>query len=362
MSYSLDSESALIRCEVVIGGRNISRLRSQVTSLQSYIGDSAGERSSTIDYFLALSCAMQRTPMVSTVWRGGELLGVVFGTQGTLFGCALGVVYLGTGDDDRFLLARDRDRALVLESAIRKFLRRGLVHTIIAYCGESAPLDVSCFARTVPGCSCELDITFARSTLVLDDSYEHFLMSLTKPTRRTVRRYRRKAADCQWRFEASLAPAELDCALQYMVHHQRTSRHSLRTLSTLCRMLTALGSPVLCGVFDKDNQPISVAMGWFENTNAYLLIQLNHGDASYDRANVSTVMRSHLIEELVARGVKRLTMVGSCMGRFQPSCLAVPCRLITLKKPGLMSNLYWHSHKLRFLDNGIGEKVIEPER
>ncbi len=64
-------------------------------------------------------------------------------------------------------------------------------------------------------------------------------------------------------------------------------------------MLAVINEPILVGLQAPNGEWLSVAGGWCDDGRATLLFQMNN-DREYHRDSVSQVLRSYLIEELIA--------------------------------------------------------------
>ncbi len=330
--------------EVLFGRKAISRVRKQITDLLS--DARVPKASSVLDYFLVLAGLHQHCPLIVAIWRGRRLKGILFGRQRRWFGFS-GVTHLDCGQGEYSWISRDEESHNGFALALQTLLSARRVHSVSAMMTVPLREPFLTVAKALPGVSVETSFCIGRSTLILRPSYEEYLRSLGPRTRETLRRYRRKAAAVRWRFEPALDASALDAAVHYLVDRQRTSRHSRASLRELVASVAAQGQGTFCGLFTPEGEPISVVIGWREGATANLVAQLNHNGARYERANISTVMRSCLIEDLIARGVGELTVVAGCRGLFEQSCRPDPGQAVVLRKVGWTSRAYRQAQGFR---------------
>ncbi len=267
---------------------------------------------------------------VTAAWRGRELRALAYAGQRKAFGIPLGEVYLGSADyGDSGVIADEQDRGPVVRLAISNLLRYPAVHTIIV---RDQPLDVEFPAQ--PGLSARIELQEVRSILPLAQSFETFLQSLGRHTRRNLIYYRRKAfaQGCDW--VEQLSARQVDIAIETLLRRQRTSCHSRPAIEARCEILKRKPRSFWSGLRTATGEWLALSGVWQEGDRAFMLFQLNHDAEAYRRASLSTVLRSCLIESLIAREARELIFLGGCKGILEPFCRPVQSRVVTIEKRG----------------------------
>lgn len=112
-------------------------------------------------------------------------------------------------------------------------------------------------------------------------------------------------------------PGLRELARKNMPHRQPFNR-----VARIVRFVAEQPRPFGAALIDREGRWISAAGGFIEGDLAVMAYQSNHRD--FREANPSLTLRSLLVEQLIAQGVRRLAFVGSCAGTLLRYCERVP--------------------------------------
>jgi hypothetical protein len=140
--------------------------------------------------------------------------------------------------------------------------------------------------------------------LALATSYEDFLNSLHHRTRRNFRYYRRRFEGMGRRYIGKMTFETFRSAVWQLRERSKVGQHG-DSIDRALKMLSAVDEPVLVGLQTSDGEWLAVAGGWCENGTATLLVQINN-DREHSRDSLSQVLRSYLIEQLIAARIYEL--------------------------------------------------------
>jgi hypothetical protein len=140
--------------------------------------------------------------------------------------------------------------------------------------------------------------------LELPSSYDDFLNGLGTRTRRNFRYYRRRFETAGGCYDGQM-PFERFCSAAWHLKGRSAIHADVNAIKRALRMLSAISEPVLVGLQTPTGEWLSVAGGWCEHGRATLLFQMNN-DQDHHRDSISQVLRSYLIEDLIARGIHDL--------------------------------------------------------
>src|ERR1700693_4810108 len=264
------------------------------------------ERHSTCrpDFFLASVSEKHWKACAVAVTCNNRLVGIMYAKERLLLGCPTGVVYSDTTLETN-LVAEPVHREHALSFAVRALLTAGRVRALRLVVPFDA-FDSQMMSRIAASMDVEM-VSFQianHSHLALPSSYNEFLNGLGARTRRNFRYYRR-------RFEATggcyvgRVPFERFCSAAWHLRGKSAIRADVHAIERAFKMLSAISEPLLVGLQASNGEWLSVAGGWCENGRATLLFQMNN-DREYHGDSVSQVLRSYLIEELIARRVHDL--------------------------------------------------------
>ncbi|HZT87632.1 MAG TPA: hypothetical protein VFA12_06665 [Stellaceae bacterium] len=173
-----------------------------------------------------------------------------------------------------------------------------------------------------------------QQVLPLGQDYSAFLRSLGRHTRRNIGVFRRRAAaegiafDCAASLQTPLDPALYDLA-------QRNMPFALRhdVIANQVRFTLAQPRQFHVGLRHPRHGAFAVSGGFIEGEIAYMVYQLN--DKSCGDLNPSLLLRSCLVEHLVAAGARYLAFVRGCSGLLLNACEAVASFELTLVRRSL---------------------------
>jgi hypothetical protein len=264
----------------------------------------------------------------------------VYASQRRALGIPLGTTYLGYEDfGDRGVIAATGDRTALLSSAALRLLACPAVHTIKLKDEVETARQVRDEVGTKGGVLGSVTAHDIHSGLTLGETFDEFLQGLTKLARRNLLYYRRKASGAGLVFVEQLSTGQLTEALEQLIYRQRTSALKYETMKLRRHVLQAKPGTYWAGLCDDEGRWLALTGGWLEDDRAFMLCQLNHDGAEYAKASLSTVLRSHLIETLIARGASDLTFLGGCRGILEPFCRPVREYVLTIEKAGPCASL-----------------------
>ena len=275
------------------------------------------------NYFLTAADKVRR-PCAVACWQKDRLAGILFAVQQYVCGFPTGYAVAGDYSGRGALLALPDDRAAVAQAAIAALTRHGIhsLHLRLSPALESHPeLEGFAFQHlrdTVPG-----------DHLRLAPTYEDFLGSLGKHTRRNIRHYTRRAQEVGFSFSSDVPVSEYVTgvrALNRLTAFPITERRIARDL----RLVQRFGG----GHFALRNaagEIIAALCGFSQNNCFYLLSQVNHAGMAHH--SLSIVLRGHTIEHLIAAGHTDLQFMGGTsltLGRF---CEPIDFEALVLDNP-----------------------------
>jgi hypothetical protein len=180
------SETSAIRTNILYSGADFFRLRQSIAKLRHSLSSEVDVFTDPI-HFLTVTDSTRR-PHAVACWMGDDLIGVLFAIRYHMLGVPTGYASSGEFTGRGSLLARPEHKALIIEAAVRCLMRNG-VHSLRLRIDSAAPMaavfpdcHVQQFTDRVPG-----------DRLALPDTYDGFLSTLGKHTRRNIRYYTRRA-------------------------------------------------------------------------------------------------------------------------------------------------------------------------
>ena len=112
---------------------------------------------------------------------------------------------------------------------------------------------------------------------------------------------------------------------------------SMRRISNALKLIGAQPNPYRAQVRDADGRLISVAGGFIHGDLALMLYQVNH--QAQRALSPSLMLRSFIIEQLIANAVRKVGFVGSCAGLLLHACERVPAVEILIAHQSPISRL-----------------------
>lgn len=292
-----------------VGDSYSATLYSSVSAIQS-LADTAKQllldrhRTSHPEFFLASVSERHWKAWAVAVTYKDHVVGIVYAKERLFLGCPTGIVYsditLGMN-----IVAEPVHREHVLNVAIGSFLKCGrarALRVILPRSGSNHDA-VSRLASTM-----DLETVFFEvenhTRLALPSSYDDFLNGLGARTRRNFRYYRRRFEAARGCYERRMTFGCFSSAVRYL-RGKSAIRADAGAIKRMLKMLSAISEPILVGLRASTGEWVSVAGGWCEHGRATLLFQMNN-DQDHHRDSISQVLRSYLIEDLVAMGIRDL--------------------------------------------------------
>lgn len=262
------------------------------------------------DYFFTCTDSVRR-PCAVACWRDDETLaGILFAVQHYVCGIRTGYALAGDYSGRGALLAAEEDRTVVAQAAVEALARHG-VHSIHFRISPALhrELDVDGFAwhhlrDTVPG-----------DHLPLAPTFEEFLSSLGKHTRRNIRHYLRRAQEQGFVFCSDMPMTEYIAgvrALNRLTAFPIVERRIARDMRLVQRF-----DGQHFALRDSSGDVIAALCGFSLNGCFHLLSQVNHAGMLHH--SLSLVLRGLTIEHLIATGHSDLQFMGGTslmLGRF----------------------------------------------
>ncbi len=321
------------------------------------------ECTSSLDFFLSTLMGSRWNPLISVVREGGEIIGLVYAKERKLYGLNTGLLY-ADATLGAMVIAAPYHRAAVFETGVTQLLKRPFVRG---------------FRLLVPPLGYELTtLKKLRSKLGLDlydmpaenhavlpmqPTFEEFLESLNRSTRRNFRYFRNKSATANHCFIESVPIDEFRTAALGLLEQDvvGADREGVDRGLNVCRTARR---PLLVGLKSATGEWLSVLGGWYEAGRVVVFLQMN-SDKKYARHSLSLVMRSHLIEKLIREGHRDLLWWAGVGAPIQHYVRPVPTRWVYMDKKTLAWSAIrrlMHSQRARlpakFLS--IAEWIIPP--
>ncbi len=275
-------------------------------------------------HFLAATDATRRSCSVAC-FHGTHLIGVVFATEHTFHGIGTGYAIAGDFAGRGAVLCRPQDESAVLQCAVTTLIAHG-VHALHLRILPTDPrhirlphLRIQSIEALTPG-----------DRMALSATFDAFLTTLGKHTRRNVRYYTRKAqaegvvfCPCLPEDEYDAAVARLNASTPFPAEALRLARDArLMNLHAGCRRF---------GLRAPDGTLIAILSGFTQGTRFHILTQLN--DALYEHLSLSLILRGLTIEHLIATGHTSLQFMGGTSLSFGRFCIPQIYRSIFIDRP-----------------------------
>ncbi len=276
-------------------------------------------------HFLAATDEIRRSCSVAC-WRGDRLIGILYATEHHIKGIGTGYAIGGDYSGRGLLLCSPSDERLVLRECMKRMVADG-VHSLHL---RFLPVDNSKFA--LRGLAMKfLDALIPGDRLELKSSFEEFLSSLGKHTRRNVRACIRKTEAVGIVFAPSLTKQEYETAVERLNAETDFPADSLR-LARDERILELHGGGERMGLRRPDGTLIAVMCGFRLGDRFHLLTQLN--DAYYERLSLSLVLRGYAVGRMIDTGYTELQFMGGSSLTFGRFCQPETYRSIFVDKQG----------------------------
>jgi hypothetical protein len=278
-------------------------------------------------HFLATTDETRRSCSVAC-WDGLELIGIVYATchyvRGVNTGYAVGGDFAGRG----LILCRAEHEPEVMQASIAHMAASGThsIHLRLLPRNEDK--------AAVKGMAMRyLDALIPGDRLLLLPTFEEFLGTLGKHTRRNVRYYTRKVLAEGIEFIPALTKAEYQAGLDRLNAITSFPAEPLR-LARDERLLELHSGAQRFGLRAADGNLVAVLCGFTRNGRYHLLTQLN--DIHLEHLSLSLVLRGCVIEHLIGSGHTQLQFMGGTSLSFGRFCVPQQYRSIFVdKKSGI---------------------------
>jgi hypothetical protein len=251
---------------------------------------------------LILFCSV--CPPTSPDDIGGAILLYEYQVSG--FGCKVFVADYHGGD--RTVIAPPQVRAQIASLGCGALLTRGALAVQLTYQTEHAVFDES-FTHAANGNSRWQRASSVRAMhgyVPLEDTYDATLASFGKHTRRNLRASRR-CAEAKLGYTFVAGPV---ISKEEFMAFNRISTHPVsdELAAWRYRAMKLFPELLFLGLRDRNGQWLSLIGGRHHQNGTYVEWQMNRSDMT--SFSLGTLMRSHLLEHEVARGTRRLYLVG----------------------------------------------------
>lgn len=287
----------------------------------------------TPSFFLA-SLAENWMPRVVTVHRGNAIAGIVYGKERTIARFSTGLIY-ADGRFGNIAVAESTDREGIMVAAVRAWLALPRVRGVRLAISPTSP-EARVLAKIASTVSVDLTHSAAAPTelhsrLPLPVSYEDFLETLGKKTRRNFRYYRRKFDAAGHVYLEHLSDDDFDRATIDL----RTKCHLSSSVSEIrraVRTVKSAGNAWISGLKHSNGEWLSVAAGWYGPGSATMFLQLNN-DKQFADASLSVVLRAFLIETFIRNGISELVFWSGSAPPLSRYVQPIPATAVHLDVP-----------------------------
>lgn len=278
--------------------------------------------------FLA-SLSSGSIPRVLVVRCGPEIVGVVCVKERKIAGIPIGLIY-AEGTLGGLVLAETANREAVLHVALEKLLALRRVQGLrLLVQPDGYELKVAHDLAMSMGLSfCQVPFHSNHVRLPLPASYEVFLDSLRRRTRRNFRYCRKQFAAAGHRYVPRISTAEIRAAADRLKEKCRF-KTSTRDLERVWKWIASVDRPFACGLRSRHGELLSVTAGFYDSMGATMLLQLND-DMDFERDSMSLILRGYLIESLIQDGVPNLFFWGGVGGPLKRYAEDIPGILVFL--------------------------------
>jgi hypothetical protein len=279
------------------------------------------------EFFLASIDTRLWTPRIVAISNGPAVVGLMFAKERKVMGMRSGLIYA----DDTLggMVAAERSlRSQVFEAGVAHLMSCKGTRGLRLLVPQSGPAVSIIQRRTQPSAQHPpMDVHYvSRSSyhpvLPLGDSYEGFLESMGKQTRRNFRYYRRRLESRGHHHVSEMSLDQFERAAKRLEGLNVIGSHRGGTPRAM-RMLKAVERPVLMGLRHENGEWLSIVGGWREGDRIVVFIQMNN-DQDYPEDSLCTVARACLIDTAIQQGTRELVFwagVGLPLARY---CSPVP--------------------------------------
>ena len=340
LSASNWSQPCAITTEILGSAEDFVRIWQPLAALRDSIG--MGQDVLTDPLHFLASTDARRRPCAVACWMGEELVGVLFATARFVFGlptgCAMAGDFIGRGS----LLCLPEHQSAVIDSSVSCLMRRAVHSLQLCFTpAESASpnlygLVVKQFDRRIPG-----------DRMALANTYDGFLSTLGKNTRRNIRYYTRRAAAAGMVFTPEVSAGEYASAVERL---SRGTRFAIgaEAFARVERLMELHGGTRFA-LRDRSGEIVATLCGFSRHGRFHLLTQNN--DAGHADLSLSLVLRGLTVEHLIATGHSEMQFMGGsslCFARFcteldyrtlfvdRRQSITTPIKLLTSRLVGML--------------------------
>ncbi|SFS08895.1 Acetyltransferase (GNAT) domain-containing protein [Granulicella pectinivorans] len=258
-------------------------------------------------------------------WRGPRLIGVVFATEHYIRSIGTGYAIAGDFAGRGAILCRPQDESEVLKCAIETMTSHGIhsLHLRLLPTDQRQvripQLKIECMEALTPG-----------DRMLLPPTFDAFLATLGKHTRRNVRYYSRKAQAEGIEFVSCLTQQQFDDAVVRLNAATDFPAEPLR-LTRDARLMQLHDGCQRFGLRTADGTFIAILSGFTQGNRFHVLTQLN--DASYEHLSLSLVLRGYTVEHLIGSGHTSLQFMGGTSLSFGRFCIPQFYRSLFIDRP-----------------------------
>jgi hypothetical protein len=305
----------------------------EIRSLRAFARRSITQNDILFDpeFFLS-SVSSGWEPRVVAVRNQTELAGVVYAKEKIILGYHLGVVYADLswgsvpfGDSAH----QENTFRVAMEKLLASPGTRGIRLRILRGSPESAAIRKLIASRN-------LDVHFSRvkdhADLALPDTYEQLLQSFGSATRHNFRRYRRHFEAAGHIYLENLSLDELRLAAMYL-RPRCTLPSQSGSVERVLDMVATADQVLAVGLKHRNGEWLGIIGGVYRPRAGLLLLQLSN-DKNFPRDSLSVVLRGYLIETLIRRGTKLVSIWGGTSPPLSRYVKYLPTLGVHLDLPG----------------------------
>jgi hypothetical protein len=272
-------------------------------------------------------------PRLCVVNYRDKLVGFVCAKEKTVAGFRTGLIY-GDSVLGNLVISESDHQEGVLSASLEKFLAlprtRGLRISIPAGGYEQGV--ISRLVSSTPVDAGYRPIT-NHSTLPLAPTYEAFLETLGRHTRRNFRVYRRKFEATGNTCVETMTFADFKSAAEELLQ-KKVVGASLRGVKRALAILGVVDRPLLTGLRTKEGTWLSILGGWYSGSDPLVFMQMND-ERDHAESSLALVLRSYLIEKIIGEGATSLIFWAGVGGPIAKYATALPTTAVYLDKTHL---------------------------
>ena len=363
-SRSVHPEMALQLGNRLLTAQLVSSTPDAIAELAESIRELAWGEEFGSDPSLYIASVWQRNwvPRLVAVRENGKLVGLVYSTERKIGAFNSGLL-LADGSLIPTIFSDPGNRDIVLCAAFQYLFSylgiRGIRMLISSEAAEMSAVHDACKTLSCLDSDIFHSSNASISHLPLPASYEAFLAALGLNSRRNFRRYRHRFEARNNRYVEQIPYEEFVQAVACLAQKCKAGGTpsvllNPETLHCGLRVLAVAPRTLLAGLRSPDGQWLAVLGAWYGGQSATMVLQLND-DSGYPHDSLSVVLRSYVIETLIAQGVQDVVFRGGLSVPLVRHCRTVPVNEVHLDSRALLWRLFRYGMaKLisRFRQNG----------